>query len=149
MKNKKNKKKKDEKIFIYGKHAIKEALLSDSGILDRVFLSKDAIDEEMMSLLKGAEIAPSKLGDGERNVDSAAHQGAIGQINIAKLVKSYDEFIEGLEVTDDTSIVLLGEIQDPHNVGAIIRSSAAFGASAVLLPERRWLPWHCQPVARP
>lgn len=43
-------------------------------------------------------------------------------------------------MTKDTALVILGELQDPHNVGAIIRSAAAFGVSAILMPEHNQAP---------
>ena len=43
-------------------------------------------------------------------------------------------------ITDDTSLLILGELEDPHNVGAIIRSAAAFGVSGVLIPQHNQAP---------
>src|SRR6185369_57740 len=63
------------------------------------------------------------------------HQGYIGAIKINKLVRNYGEFMEGLMVTPDTALVVLGEVQDPQNVGAIIRTAAGFGIAGVLIPE--------------
>jgi 23S rRNA (guanosine2251-2'-O)-methyltransferase len=71
---------------------------------------------------------------------NATHQGIIGRVSLRALVRPYKEFIETLEITPDTSVVVLGELQDPHNVGAVIRSAAAFGVSAVLIPEHNQAP---------
>jgi 23S rRNA (guanosine2251-2'-O)-methyltransferase len=67
----------------------------------------------------------------------AAHQGAVAEIDVSKLMVPYEEFIRILDVTYDTGLVLLGEVQDPQNVGAVIRSAAAFGIAGVLIPEHR------------
>ncbi len=70
----------------------------------------------------------------------AVHQGVIAEVQPGKLMRSYAKFWEDAEVTDDTVLVVLGEVQDPQNVGAIIRSAAAFGAAGVLIPEHRQAP---------
>ncbi len=57
--------------------------------------------------------------------------------NIRHLPISYEEFVENLKITKDTAVVVLGEVQDPQNVGAIIRTCAAFGIAGVLIPDRR------------
>ena len=49
-------------------------------------------------------------------------------------MRSYQSFAHNLTVRADTALVLLDELQDPHNVGAVIRSAAAF-ISGVLIPE--------------
>jgi 23S rRNA (guanosine2251-2'-O)-methyltransferase len=61
----------------------------------------------------------------------------IAKIDKQKLVVAFDDFKKTLIVNADTALVLLGEVQDPHNVGAVVRSAAGFGLSGVLIPKHR------------
>lgn len=58
----------------------------------------------------------------------------IAQISLFKLLHPYEDFIASLEVTPKTALVLLAGIEDPHNIGAIIRTAAAFGVAGILMP---------------
>jgi 23S rRNA (guanosine2251-2'-O)-methyltransferase len=64
----------------------------------------------------------------------------IAQISISRLMHQFEDFVRTLTVTPDTLLVLMAGIEDPHNVGAIIRSAAALGASAVLMPQEGQAP---------
>ncbi len=71
---------------------------------------------------------------------NAPHQGAIALISLSDILVPYEKFVETLVVDKNTSLVLLNEVQDPNNVGAVIRSAAALGARAVLMPGVRQAP---------
>jgi len=130
-------------IYIYGKHPIMEALVNKPEIIQKVFLEENLQDRELEFALKKAGITPSKLGRDNQTLigeNQKGHQGVIAKISTDKLMLPYKEFIESLEISPSTALVLLGEIQDPHNVGAVIRSAAAFGVSGVLIPEHNQAP---------
>lgn len=132
-----------EKIYLYGKHALTEALLARPEAVQKVFLSKEMEeDTELGSLLKKHNISVSSMkGDVKKDVGSdAVHQGVIAVINSEKLYSSMDEALENASKNQNPCIVLLDELHDPHNVGAIIRSAVAFGASAILLPKNNQAP---------
>lgn len=132
-----------DKVYIYGKHSLMEALRHKPACVKKVFLAAHVHEPELNSLIQKAkvQVAPFAGGKAPKEVgENAAHQGIIGLLSIPDLVQTYDSFIKNLRVTPDTSLVLLGEVQDPHNVGAVIRSAAAFGVSGVLIPQHNQAP---------
>ncbi|KND50666.1 MAG: 23S rRNA (guanosine2251-2'-O)-methyltransferase [Parcubacteria bacterium C7867-001] len=127
-----------EKAYIYGKNALMEALESAPQVIKRVHLSPDVSDAALRSKLKqrGIPVSELKAGEANRKVgDDKTHQGVIAVVDTGLLVRSFDDFIRELTPTKATALAVLGEVQDPHNVGAIIRSAAAFGLAGVLIPE--------------
>lgn len=64
----------------------------------------------------------------------------VAQISLHRLMRKYDDFVAALKPTQNTSLVLLAGIEDPHNVGTIIRTAAAFGAAGVLMPAEGQAP---------
>lgn len=126
------------KVYIYGKHALMEALKNAPYTIRKAFLAADLQDTGLRSLLEKHKIPVSLLakGSGKELVGrDTAHQGVIAIMNPSALLISFDDFIATLDTAKNPAIAVLGEVQDPHNVGAIIRSAAAFGLSAVLIPE--------------
>jgi 23S rRNA (guanosine2251-2'-O)-methyltransferase len=116
-----------------------EALTSAPRVINKVFISPEARDSELSSLLDKHKIPTQSLaaGRGTDLVGDAVHQGVIATMNPANLLIPFDKFIETLDVSTNPAVAILGEVQDPHNVGAIIRSAAAFGIGAVLIPEHK------------
>ncbi len=130
---------KQNKISIYGKHVLMEALKHKPDVLDEVSLAKENDDMALRKAIKSAGITPLVLQSDKKQkkgeVTSAVHQGVEGIVSLEKLLVDYKKFISKLEVTEDTGLLILNEIQDPNNVGAIIRSAAAFGVSGILIPQ--------------
>jgi len=124
-----------EKIYIYGKHALAEALASKPEVVQKVFAADGALDSKLIEQLAARGVGISSMKEQKGVMADAVHQGVIAVINPSKLLLSLEDFLPTLEVTPYTSLVLLDELQDPQNVGAIIRSAAAFGAAGVLVPQ--------------
>lgn len=124
--------------LIYGKHAVSEALTNTPQAVTKVYINKHTQDEDILARAHLAEVnvkfftSDAELTFADKN---ANHQGYIAEISLDKLMLPYRDFIQNLSVTPETALVLLGEIQDPQNVGAIIRSAAAFGVAGILFPE--------------
>jgi 23S rRNA (guanosine2251-2'-O)-methyltransferase len=126
------------KIYIYGKHALIEALEHAPKVIRKVFLAPDLKDADIRKLLQKHTIpfSPLAQGKGKEMVGKETpHQGVIATMDPSALLISLDEFLGTLDVSRNPAVAILGEVQDPHNVGAIIRSAAAFGLSGVLIPE--------------
>lgn len=126
------------KVYIYGKHALTEALQNSPRVIRKVFLASDLRDTELRALLTQHNIPTSPLaaGKGKEMVGrDTAHQGVIALMDPSSLLLPFDKFLETLDTKTNPALAVLGEVQDPHNVGAIIRSAAAFGLAGVLIPE--------------
>ena len=119
-----------EKVYIYGKHALMEALQNTPHVIKKVFLAPDLRDVELHTLLEMRNIPIAKLTatSGKELVGrDAVHQGVIAIMDPSALLVSFDDFLLSLDTKTNPAVAILGEVQDPHNVGAIIRSAAAFG----------------------
>lgn len=131
------------KQYIYGRHALVEALRHAPRAIRKVYLSPELHDTELRVLLEKNQIPFDHLKTG-RDTDlvgkDATHQGVIAAMNPAALLISLDDYLKTLDVRTNPAVAVLGEVQDPHNVGAIIRSAAAFGISGVLIPEHNQAP---------
>lgn len=129
--------------YIFGKHAVSEALAERPDVVKQVFLDMNFSDEKILRQIELAHIAPKPLNvkNPPRGVSAnAAHQGIVAAILPEKLMVDYKDFISKLEITDNSAVLILGEVQDPHNVGAVIRSAAAFGLAGVLIPPHNQAP---------
>lgn len=124
--------------YIYSNNAIAEALISNPKAVEKIFLTAQFADGKLQALIKKSGVVVTTLTPGNipNGVDMASiRQGIFALMSLERLVRSYKEFADTLTIDPDSCLVLLDEIQDPHNVGAIIRSAVAFGASGILIPE--------------
>lgn len=139
---KKDKNPKLDKIYVYGRHSLVEALRNRPKAVKAVFLKDESTEEEIVELANQNNIPLKQLGSGEASAvgRDAVHQGIIGAVNPTALFTDFDTFLEGLDMSKNPAMALCAEVQDPHNVGAIIRSAAALGISAVIIPEHRQSP---------
>ncbi len=132
-----------ELVYIYGKHALDEALSFRPDLISELYVATMFADAKLLAKLGRTQVKPrllneKKLPGGLRS--DAVHQGIIAAINVAGLMQEYKSFMETLELSPKTAILVLGELQDPHNVGAVIRSAAACGFSAVMIPPHNQAP---------
>ena len=133
------KEKRPEKVYIYGRHSLVEALKNCPRAIKGVFLEHAEEETEIVELAGKHNVSVKQLGGGEKKEvgKDAVHQGIIGVLNPDALFVDLKDFLKGLDVSKSPAIALCAEVQDPHNLGAIVRSAAALGLSGVIIPEHR------------
>jgi 23S rRNA (guanosine2251-2'-O)-methyltransferase len=137
-------KEREEIEYIYGKNAVYEAIKARPDIISELYIAPGFADEGYLDdVIAGttASIKPLNLNNPPRGISRLApHQGIVAAIVPQRLMRPYADFLRTLRVLPDTALLVLGEVQDPHNVGAMIRSAAAFGLAGVLIPPHNQAP---------
>ena len=123
-------------MYIYGKNVAREKLRSKEDIF-RVFLSRKFHDEEILKCIRDQKIKTTFLDSQvmDRKV-SGNHQGIILEIEEVPTY-SLDYFLESVHDKSKVLIVMLDHLEDPHNFGAIIRTSEALGVDGIIIPNDR------------
>jgi 23S rRNA (guanosine2251-2'-O)-methyltransferase len=117
-------------VIIYGRNPIKEALRGRRAhTTAQVWATQGAARE---TWLASAPLQVVNAEEIERRCGSAAHQGMCAQVGAYPYVSSGE-----LLIAKEPLIVVLDQIQDPQNLGAICRTAECAGAAGVVIPERR------------
>lgn len=124
--------------IIYGRNAVAEALASDASV-DTVYVQKGAgglgkiiaLAKENGAVVK--EVTEEKLS----SMAEGKHGGVAALIAAANYAELDDILAESERKGKPPFIIIADEIQDPHNLGAIIRTAEAAGADGVIIPKRR------------
>jgi len=121
----------DGPVILYGWHTVTLALANPARHIRKLFLTENAArrlaDENIDTRVQPELVRP---GDIDRRLGpDAVHQGLLAE---ADALPSPD--IEDLP--QDGIVLVLDQITDPHNVGAILRSAAAFGVKAIVTTAR-------------
>ena len=99
-----------EKIYIYGKHALMEALTNAPHAVKKVFLSPEVNDPELRSLLKQRGLVAATLKTKEMSHmvgRDTSHQGVIAITDPGAVILDLDRFMQSITITDSTMLVLL------------------------------------------
>ena len=127
--------------IIVGRNSVKEALLSDRDI-DSIFISKGEKSGAILNIIKIAkerniiikEVDIKKL---ELLSEGASHQGIIARVAFHEYSTVEDILNSAENRGEPPFIIIASEIEDPHNLGAIIRTAECVGAHGVIIPKRR------------
>lgn len=119
-------------MLVYGRNVAKD-LLKKNKKIEKVFLQEGFNDKEINSLLENKKIMVEMKSKREiDNLASGVHQGII-------LVVSDYQYsdINSVFKNNDDFVVLLDHLEDPHNLGAIIRTCEAAGVKTIIMPKDR------------
>ncbi|NLC97103.1 MAG: 23S rRNA (guanosine(2251)-2'-O)-methyltransferase RlmB [Erysipelotrichaceae bacterium] len=124
--------------YVYGKNVVKR-LLEDNSKVYEIYMSSD--DESIIKLVKKQNIKIIKTD--RKRLDKLSqnnnHQGIIAKIDEYKTV-DLKEIVNSVPKDEYGLIVVLDEIEDPHNLGAILRSVDCVGAHGVVIKKSNAAP---------
>lgn len=129
--------------MILGFHAVLARLRSAPDSVIEVLVAGRRDDRRARDLLARLESSGVKWraatdGEIDRLAGDARHQGVVARVRPLTLARDTDEVIDRARAAGREPLLLvLDEVQDPHNVGACLRSADAFGADAVVIPRDR------------
>ena len=126
---------------IFGRNPVLEALRSDSEI-NKIYLQKGELQgsvKEIVALAKekGVQIQIVERAKLDQMFPKENHQGVAASIAEANYVDWHDMLANAHRKGEDPLLIILDELEDPHNLGAILRSADAVGAHGVIIPKRR------------
>ena len=120
--------------LIYGKNPVIEAINARKAL--KVFLVHNFNDQKVINLIRDnklpvVNISPNEM---EKMCDGGVHQGLAAELKPYQTV-SLEEIIIKANKKNKKIIVMLDNINDPHNLGAILRSADVFEAAGIVLPK--------------
>lgn len=119
--------------LIYGKNPVREALANNR--LRVVYVSEGFTDSAFLELLKKSKVQIVRKTGGELNfMVDGVHQGLVAEVKPYEY-SSLEEIIHIGKNKKNPVIVMLDGINDPHNLGAIIRSCDVFGVSGIIVKK--------------
>lgn len=121
-------------MIIYGKNMVLEALRNKDKI-KKVYLTKNNLDliEKYKQKISKIQISSIKELD---MLASGNHQGIVAEVEEYGYV-SLEEVIKKHKDDKNVSLAILDGLEDPHNLGAILRSADASGIDGIIIPKNR------------
>lgn len=118
-------------MIVFGKNVARDLLLNNNKKVEKIILQEGFSDNEILSLIENRKI--NVITKQKREIDrliSGVHQG------ILLYIPDY-QYSSIESVYNDDVVVILDHLEDPHNLGAIIRTCEAAGIKSIILPKDR------------
>lgn len=127
--------------FVYGRHAVREALLQPERV-NKLFIQEALSGKEISPLIELAQehriqiqnVPKAKLQD---LVGAVVHQGVVASIAAYQYATLDDVFAKASSQEEEPFILMLDGIEDPYNLGSILRTADATGVHGIIIPKRR------------
>jgi 23S rRNA (guanosine2251-2'-O)-methyltransferase len=129
---------------LYGLHPVEEAIRSGSRQLDHVSVARERRDERLERLIDlcrtaGIRVALEPRDQLTRLARTDAHQGVLAVVRERKFL-GIEDLLAPSQAGHHKFFLALDGVEDPHNLGALLRSADGAGVDGVILPERRSAP---------
>ncbi|HEY6769139.1 MAG TPA: 23S rRNA (guanosine(2251)-2'-O)-methyltransferase RlmB [Candidatus Sulfotelmatobacter sp.] len=126
--------------YIYGINAVTEAIKAQKRSFEWVGMARERNDIRLQRLIEdcrrvGVPVKYLQRTELDQMAGTAAHQGVVA-VTSAKQYSDLDDLV-GAKRGQFSLVVVLDGVEDPHNLGAILRTADAAGADGVVIPERR------------
>lgn len=127
-------------VVIYGIHAVSEALKSGARSFEYVGIVRERHDQRVQRLIddcraSGVQVRFLPREQLDRLANTNTHQGVIA-VTSSKQYADVDTLLEQRR-GDYTFLLVLDGVEDPHNLGALLRTADGAGADGAIIPERR------------
>ncbi|PQD94147.1 23S rRNA (guanosine(2251)-2'-O)-methyltransferase RlmB [Pradoshia eiseniae] len=126
--------------LIMGRNTVLEALRSERDI-HKIWIAEGATKGQIQQVVAVAkenkvmiQVVPKKKLD---QMVEGNHQGVIAQVAAYQYAELDDIFRKAEKKQEDPFILLLDELEDPHNLGSILRTADASGVHGIIIPKRR------------
>ena len=131
----------EEETQVFGVHAVSELLLTEPKRIRHLMIVPSSSHKALRRLAHLAKEAGVMLRRTprrqlDRHAPEKVHQGVIAIVDPLRYLELH-ELLARLASLSSPLLVLLDEVEDPHNLGAIIRSAHALGAHGLIIPTRR------------
>ena len=132
---------KEDNGIVVGRNAVRELLKSERSV-DKIYIRKGDREGSITVLIAEAsnknipiiEVEPQKL---DTLAEGANHQGIVALAAMKEYSTVDDMLALASERNEKPLIVICDSIEDPHNLGAIIRCAECAGAHGIIIPKRR------------
>jgi 23S rRNA (guanosine2251-2'-O)-methyltransferase len=129
-----------QREILYGLHAVREALKAGARPLQRILVvrtDKQFADIVQLARARRVPVHVQPLASLDRLVPGGRHQGVVAY-TAAKAYQSEESILELAAARNEPPLlVILDGVEDPHNLGAVLRTAEGAGVHGVFIPERR------------